>query len=245
MKTITQISVAALLAAGLASGAFAQSEEPDCPEDFDTEPGCDMSAMDADDSGSSGGDDTATSESQPVEGAATAPTADGEGEGSKTMEGPEADPSQDAAGDEASGDGDDSGSDGEASAEGGETVEVLARAVSYEPAIIFIEPGDTVTWSNMDSHNIETLEGMIPEGQETIATEVGASVTRSFETEGIIVYKCTPHWGNRMGGIIVVGDPENPLETVEAYMQSAEENTVNLPALGLLKDLRAEFESRQ
>ncbi|SFD62874.1 c-type cytochrome, methanol metabolism-related [Roseivivax sediminis] len=72
---------AAALTVSLGASAWAQdgSEEPDCPEDFDTEPGCDMSLP-----------DTSTSEDQPVEGAATAPVepADG-GEGTTTMTGPD------------------------------------------------------------------------------------------------------------------------------------------------------------
>lgn len=126
----------------------------------------------------------------------------------------------------------------------GKTVEVMARGLKFAPAIVFIEPGDTVAWSNMPSHNIETLDGMVPEGQEKIESELGDNIAVQFDVEGIVCYKCTPHWGNRMGGIIVVGSPENPAGIVDRYMEITEEMTQHLPARGLLKDLREELETR-
>ncbi|MEI4231658.1 plastocyanin/azurin family copper-binding protein [Roseovarius sp. D22-M7] len=131
-----------------------------------------------------------------------------------------------------------------AAAEGGKSVEVMAQGVKFAPAIVFIDVGDTVEWSNMPSHNVETLDGMVPEGQEKIKTELGQNVAIQFDVEGIVCYKCTPHWGNRMGGIIVVGNPEDPAGVVDRYMEITLEMTQHLPARGLLKDLRAELEER-
>lgn len=131
-----------------------------------------------------------------------------------------------------------------ASAEGGKSVEVMAQGVKFAPAIVFIDVGDTVEWSNMPSHNVETLDGMVPEGQEKIKTELGQNFAIQFDVEGIVCYKCTPHWGNRMGGIIVVGNPEDPAGIVDRYMEITLEMTQHLPARGLLKDLRAELEAR-
>jgi pseudoazurin len=133
---------------------------------------------------------------------------------------------------------------GENDAKQGNIVEVQAQGVKFAPAIVFIEVGDTVEWSNMPSHNVETLDGMVPEGQEKIKSELGVNVSVQFDVEGIVCYKCTPHWGNRMGGIIVVGNPENPGDIVDRYMETTEEMTQHLPARGLLKDLRAELEER-
>lgn len=126
----------------------------------------------------------------------------------------------------------------------GKTVEVQAQGVKFAPAIVFIDVGDTIEWSNMPSHNVETLDGMVPEGQEKINTKLGDNVSLQFDVEGIVCYKCTPHWGNRMGGIIVVGEPEDPVGIVDRYMDFTEEKTEHLPARGLLKDLRAELEER-
>lgn len=133
---------------------------------------------------------------------------------------------------------------GETEANAGKTVEVQAQGVKFVPAIIFIDVGDTVGWSNMPSHNVETLDGMVPDGQEKIESELGQNIAVQFDVEGIVCYKCTPHWGNRMGGIIVVGNPEDPAGIVDRYMAITLEMTQHLPARGLLKDLRAELDER-
>lgn len=121
---------------------------------------------------------------------------------------------------------------------------VSAVTVKFNPVFLYIEPGDTVNWENMVGHNIETIDIMAPEGLEKINTELGANVTATFEMEGIIVYKCTPHWGARMGGIIVVGKPENPSEIIDNYLATLETNKENLPAKGLLKKLRKDMEEK-
>lgn len=123
--------------------------------------------------------------------------------------------------------------------------EITALAVKFNPMFTYIEKGDTVSWSSMDGHNIETIDAMVPEGQEKINSELGANVTEVFETEGIVVYKCTPHWGARMGGIIVVGKPDDPAAVIEAYLAAIETDRAGLlPAKGLLKKLRKDMEAK-
>jgi len=123
--------------------------------------------------------------------------------------------------------------------------EITALAVKYNPMFIYIEKGDTVNWSSMEGHNVETIDKMVPEGQEKINSELGNNVTAVFETEGIVVYKCTPHWGARMGGVIVVGKPDDPAKIIEAYTAAIETDRAGLlPAKGLLKKLRKDMESK-
>lgn len=123
--------------------------------------------------------------------------------------------------------------------------EITALAVKFNPMFTYIEKGDTVSWSSMDGHNVETLDAMVPEGQKKINTELGANVSEVFETEGIVVYKCTPHWGARMGGIIVVGKPDDPAKVIEDYMAAIETDRAGLlPAKGLLKKLRKDMEAK-
>jgi len=122
--------------------------------------------------------------------------------------------------------------------------EITALAVKFNPMFLYIENGDTVNWSGMVGHNVETIELMSPEGQEKINSELGANVTAVFATDGIVVYKCTPHWGARMGGIIVVGKPEDPGAILDAYMATLETDRSNLPAKGLLKKLRKDMEAK-
>lgn len=121
---------------------------------------------------------------------------------------------------------------------------VNAVAVKFSPMFSYIEPGDTITWESMAGHNIETIEAMSPEGLEKINSELGETVSATFTEPGIIVYKCTPHWGARMGGIIVVGNPENPSAILDAYLATLETDKSNLPAKGLLKKLRKDMEKK-
>lgn len=126
-----------------------------------------------------------------------------------------------------------------------EDATVTAKGVKFDPVIVYIDEGDDVTWKNMTGHNVETLPAMSPEGFEQQTTEVGNDVTLTFDEAGIIVYKCTPHWSARMGGIIVVGEPEDASGTIDKYMAAIEEDRAGLlPAKGLLKDALADFESK-
>ena len=123
--------------------------------------------------------------------------------------------------------------------------DITAQAVKFSPMFTYIAKGDSVNWSSMDGHNIETIDAMVPEGQEKINSELGANVSAVFETQGIVVYKCTPHWGARMGGIIVVGKPDNPARIIEDYLASIETDRAGLlPAKGLLKKLRKDMEAK-
>lgn len=121
---------------------------------------------------------------------------------------------------------------------------VSAVGVKFSPMFIYVEAGDTINFEGMAGHNIETIELMSPEGFEKVNSELGANVSMTLEADGIIVYKCTPHWGARMGGVIVVGKPENASDILDAYMASIETDRSNLPAKGLLKKVRKDMETK-
>jgi pseudoazurin len=86
---------------------------------------------------------------------------------------------------------------------------VTAEGLKYAPLVITIQPGDTVAWENMSSHDTQSLEGLIPEGAEMWHSQVSENYQRTFFQQGIYVYKCTPHFGAGMGGVIIVGEPVN------------------------------------
>ncbi|MEL6198287.1 MAG: plastocyanin/azurin family copper-binding protein [Pseudomonadota bacterium] len=254
MKTISRLSAAACLVAGLTMPAAAQNAEPDCPEDFDTLPGCDMSPMDDPnfpnnlrDAGATVDVETEAVEAEtapePTEAAEAAPTPDPEPtEAAEAEPTPEPEPVEAAEAEPAPQPAEAEAEPAETAAaaepKSSETHVVSARGVKFAPVVVFIEPGDTVAWENMPSHNIETIDEMVPDGQPKIKTELGEDYFSTFDTPGIVVYKCTPHWGARMGGILVVGTPDDPEAIIDAYMASTEVNKVNLPARGLLKQLR-------
>jgi len=92
---------------------------------------------------------------------------------------------------------------------------VTAEGLKYNPLVVKIAVGDTVAWENMSTHDTQSLEGLIPEGAEMWHSGMGENYQRTFTVEGIYVYKCTPHFGAGMGGVIIVGNPVN-IEAIKA-----------------------------
>lgn len=93
---------------------------------------------------------------------------------------------------------------------------VTAKVTSFKPTVIRISIGDTVLWDKMSGHTTETIKGMIPEGADGWISAVGKNfITQPLTVEGIYFYKCTPHWGAGMGGVIIVGEPTN-LASIES-----------------------------
>ncbi|HCD03735.1 MULTISPECIES: plastocyanin/azurin family copper-binding protein [unclassified Methylophaga] len=97
----------------------------------------------------------------------------------------------------------------EPKSEGAETHFVTAQGMVFNPLVVKINPGDSVSWRNMSTHNSESIDGLIPEGAEKWNSPMSENYQRTFTEEGIYVYKCTPHIGTGMGGVIIVGDPVN------------------------------------
>lgn len=96
-----------------------------------------------------------------------------------------------------------------------ETHVVTAVGMAYDPLVVKIQPGDTVRWENMPTHNVETVDGLVPEGTEKINSPMSENYQHTFEKEGIYIYICTPHIGAGMGGAVIVGEPTN-LEEIKA-----------------------------
>ena len=120
---------------------------------------------------------------------------------------------------------------------------ITAAGIKYRPMFTYIAPGDTVIWQNLVGHNVETVDGMVPDGQEKILSDMGQRVSHTFNDVGIVIFKCTPHWTSRMGGAIVIGKPENAGEIIDTYLAAIEEDRSALPAKGILKKLRRDMES--
>jgi len=101
-------------------------------------------------------------------------------------------------------------------------VEMLNRSADgenmvFRPAITFVEPGDTVRFvSTNPGHNSETIDGAIPEGAEGWQTRISQDAEVTITEEGIYAYKCTPHFGVGMVGLIVAGDSTANIEAVRA-----------------------------
>ena len=92
-----------------------------------------------------------------------------------------------------------------------------AGAMVFEPALVQIAPGDTVTFLPTDkSHNAETISGMIPEGATPFKGKINEEIVVTFDVPGVYGVKCLPHLGMGMVALVVVGDELSNLEEAQA-----------------------------
>ena len=81
-------------------------------------------------------------------------------------------------------------------------------AMVFEPALIKVAPGDTVTFVATDKgHNAEIISGMIPAGAAPFKGKMNQNLTVKFSKPGVYGYKCLPHYGMGMVGAVIVGNP--------------------------------------
>lgn len=80
----------------------------------------------------------------------------------------------------------------------------------YEPAFIKVAPGDSVRFEpTHPSHNAESVPGMIPTGAAPFKGKLNQAIRVRFTVPGVYGYKCLPHYGMGMVGVVVVGKPTN------------------------------------
>jgi len=113
--------------------------------------------------------------------------------------------------------------------------DVKALGMKFSDPYLFINPGDSVSWSNMAGHT--STSKIIPEGAEKWDSPMGESVTVDFTVPGIYVYACAPHISMGMLGTVVVG--EVTLEQMEALISENKGMTKRT-----LKKLRKAFKKR-
>lgn len=90
------------------------------------------------------------------------------------------------------------------------------QAMVFEPAFLKIAPGDTVKFVPTDKgHDAETIPGMLPEGAQPFKGKLSQELTVTFEKPGLYGYKCVPHLGMGMVGLIQVGDDTSNAAAVE------------------------------
>lgn len=89
-------------------------------------------------------------------------------------------------------------------------------AMVFEPAFVTAAIGDTITFISTDKgHNVEGIEGMLPDGFEPFKSKMGEDYSLIVTAEGLYGIKCTPHYSMGMVGLIQVGAPVN-LDTAAA-----------------------------
>jgi pseudoazurin len=105
-------------------------------------------------------------------------------------------------------------------------------AMVFEPALVNVAVGDTVTFLPTDKgHNAETMPEILPVGAEAFKGKMGEEIVVTFTAPGAYGIKCAPHLGMGMVGLVVVGDapvdkaailavklPKKPRERMEAMV---------------------------
>ena len=91
--------------------------------------------------------------------------------------------------------------------------------MQYDPQLLKIAPGDTVQFVATDQgHNVQSIDGMIPNGAKPFSGAVGQSLAVNFTVPGVYGYRCTPHGSLGMVGLLVVGAPVNEAQAKAAAM---------------------------
>ena len=89
----------------------------------------------------------------------------------------------------------------------------------FEPYVVWIETGGTVTWTNRSGSHTTTAYHSefdqpvrIPADADPwdsgMFTEEGESFEREFEIDGVYDYFCVPHDYRAMVGTVIVGNPD-------------------------------------
>lgn len=80
----------------------------------------------------------------------------------------------------------------------------------FEPDLIYIAPGDTVTFvATNPGHDARSIAAMIPEGAEPFAGALGKTIRVTFEKAGVYGIECRPHYAMGMVAAVVVGEASN------------------------------------
>jgi len=91
------------------------------------------------------------------------------------------------------------------------------KPMQFDPAFLKVEPGDTVTFVAKDKgHDSMSIAGMLPEGADGWKGKINEEITVTFEKPGLYAYKCEPHFGMGMVGLIEVGGDVSNLEALKS-----------------------------
>ena len=79
-----------------------------------------------------------------------------------------------------------------------------AKSYKFEPAVIEVKTGTTVTWTNHDDfpHTVQILAGADPSTEQL---GVGRTATVTFDHPGTVYYQCSLHPAQMKGEVVVTG----------------------------------------
>ena len=88
----------------------------------------------------------------------------------------------------------------------------------FEPNFVEAAPGDTIKFVAADKgHDSASIKGMLPEGAEPFAGDIGKEVSVTVTQEGLYGVECKPHAGMGMVALIQVGAAAN----LDAFTEAA------------------------
>ncbi len=91
------------------------------------------------------------------------------------------------------------------------------KLMVFEPAFIAIKPGDTVKFiATNKGHNAESVAGMAPAGGNSFKGKINEEIVFKPTAPGLYGYKCLPHVGMGMVGLIQVGPASNKAQAAAA-----------------------------
>ena len=86
----------------------------------------------------------------------------------------------------------------------------------YSKKIVNVNVGDTINWKSVNpGHNVEFINGGIPEGVAKFKSKYNKDASYTFKTPGIYAYWCTPHKSMGMIGFVVVGNDKSNLDAIK------------------------------
>ena len=101
----------------------------------------------------------------------------------------------------------------------------------FDPAFVHVAPGDTVHFiPSSPGHNVVSIDGMLPTGADPLKSAPGQDYRVTLTKEGVYGYRCTPHFGLGMVGVIVVGRAAN-VKQAEVVIVSSPRAQANITAL--------------
>lgn len=90
------------------------------------------------------------------------------------------------------------------------------RRMQFEPAFLKIAPGDTVIFVPTDKgHNSEIIADALPAGGEAWKGKINEEISVTLTVEGLYGYKCLPHFGMGMVGLIQVGEDISNMQAIQ------------------------------
>ena len=97
----------------------------------------------------------------------------------------------------------------------------------FEPAVLKINKGDTVTWTGDAMHNSASIKEMLPKSAKPwmgkLTKKAGEkSISVKFDIEGLYGYNCTPHAMFGMVGVLIVGDASGNSKAAKAAAKKIE-----------------------